>query len=134
MTAAQGPETLDLEAHLVADLERRRDLLAATAPQLGQAAATTRRTGRQQVTGHDDRVERGVVDHLGEGPVHVGQQVAADQLVLAIVPSDVRAAVELEVAAGVDVRRELVGRHDPRTDRGREVLALGRAEPDLHLA
>ncbi len=44
---------------------------------------------------------------------------------------------ELVVDEGLAVeveRGQLVGGHDPGPERGREVLALGRAEADLHLA
>ena len=45
-----------------------------------------------------------------------------------------RAQVEGEEPVGVTVRLELVGGDQPGPERGGEVLALGRAEPHLHLA
>ena len=82
MVLLRRPDPFDGQGHPVADLERRRCLLAATAPELGQAAATTGGAGGQEVAGLHDGVAGGVREHLGERPVHVREPVVPDQLVV----------------------------------------------------
>src|SRR3954454_10690986 len=121
----EAAETLDREDDLVARLEvpaerRVADLEEATAPD-GPAP--------DQVAGADADVRRRALQHLPEREVRVR-------------PATARGLDAVDAGRHDEVRRparrfpcirQLVGCHDPRSDRAREVLALGRPEPNGRL-
>src|SRR5207248_7483820 len=74
------------------------------------------------LAGEKPRVPGGLRDDRVPGVVHVAEIAAR-----ALLPVDPRDHLEAEIA-------ELVGRDDDRPEARREVLALRRAEADLHLA
>ena len=95
-------------------------------PELAETAAAAR-PGPEQVSGADPCAARSVGDQLLERPRHVGERVRPARLA---VHRNLHVEVEAAVAT---VRLELVPGHDPRPQRDRRVLALRRAEANLHL-
>src|SRR5215469_4194838 len=126
---AYRADALDGQFHHVPRAQRRRVVLSAATPQLGQAAAVAAGTGAEHVPGPYLGTARGVTDEFLERPAHVGQQVLPGQLAV-----DRRAQVEREEAVGVPVAFEFVRGDQPGAKRSGEVLALGRPEMDAHLA
>lgn len=120
-------EAFHREGDGVARLEGRWGLLAAYAPQLGEAAAVAARAGAQDIAGHHPRTARGVGDHLLERPAHVGQQVPADDLAV-----DVGGERQPQEAFAVAVALQFVAGHQVGAEGGGGVLSLAGAEADLH--
>src|SRR5690606_7442741 len=126
---ADGADALDGHLDDVAGPQRGRVLAPAAAPQLGEAAAVAAGARAEHVARADPGAARGVADQLLERPPHVGQQVAAD-----LDAADGDAHLQREEPVRVAEGLELVRGDQPRPEGGGGVLALGRAELDLHLA
>ena len=116
-------QPFDPEHHLVAGLEVAAEGLLAD---LEQAAAADR-PAAQQVAGAELDVGRGPFQHLPEREMDAGPGAAARFDAV-----DGRGHLEIEASRGSPVR-ELIGRHQPRPDRRREVLALGRPQSNGRL-
>src|SRR5712691_4624858 len=111
---AEHADAFDLELDDVAGLQ------PAPVAEL-QDAAGADGARAENVAGQEASVSGCVVRDRAPRVLHVGR--GAPRALLSVHPGDHRAGVAVE----------LVRRDDYRAEAGREVLALGRSEPDLHL-